>query len=53
VSTKATRGQALIKVSGGLKDPSLARLVRSLEDKISELDARVRDLERRASAGGI
>lgn len=43
----------LKRVSQGIDDPKLSRQVRQLEDKIEELDTRLRDIERRATAGGI
>lgn len=49
----AGKSRALVKMSGSVKDPSLARMIRALEDKIQELDNRVQDLEKRAAAGGI
>ncbi len=47
------RIKPLRRVSQGIDDPKLAAQVRQLEDKIEELDQRLVDLERRATAGGI
>ena len=43
----------LRRVSQGIEDPRLAAQVRQLEDKLEEVDLRLQDLERRATAGGI
>jgi hypothetical protein len=44
---------SLPRLSQGIKDPTLARAVRALEDKVSELDVRLTDAERRLKAGGL
>lgn len=41
------------RVSPGIEDPKLQIAVRLLEDKLIEMDQRLRDIEKRVTDGGL
>ena len=51
--TIANVTKPLKRLSATIADKVLAAAVRSLEDKVDELDLRVRDAERRLTAGSL
>lgn len=51
--TVANTSKPLKRLSTTIEDRVLAAAIRALEDKVEELDARVRDAERRLTAGSL